>query len=298
MELRHLRYFVVLAEELHFGRAARRLFIAQPPLSQQIRQLEEELEVPLFRRTNRRVELTDAGQAFLREARHILVQVEEAKMLAQRTARGEMGELSLGFVSSAILELLPRLLYAYRERYPHIHVTLYEMRRDELIAALFSGQIQLGMLRPAIHSTELAAEVIQRESVLVALPAKHPLAARETIPLIELRNETFVMLPRHWGSSFYDLIISLCQSAGFSPNVTQEAGETHTIIALVSANIGVAIVPASAQFVHSRSVVYRHLEGNEPQIEMAMAWRVDNHSPVVQAFLELVREETRLSSDA
>jgi DNA-binding transcriptional LysR family regulator len=163
MELRHLRYFVAVAEELHFGRAAKRLYIAQPPLSQQIHQLEEELEVSLFKRTNRRVELTDAGQAFLGEAYKILAQVEQAKLLAQRTARGEVGKLALGFVSSAAFELLPRLLYAYREQYPQIHVSLHEMEKDQQIAALFSRQLQVGLLRPPVDSSELCSEIILRE---------------------------------------------------------------------------------------------------------------------------------------
>lgn len=290
MELRHLRYFVTVAEELHFGRAAKRLYIAQPPLSQQIHQLEEELGVSLFKRTNRRVELTDAGQAFLDEAYKILAHVEQAKLLAQQTARGEIGKLALGFVSSAAFELLPRLLSAYRQQHPHIHVSLHEMEKDEQIAALFARQIQVGLLRPAIESSELCSEIILREPLLLALPAQHPLVSKAQISIQDLVNETFVLQPRHWTFGLYDRVMSLCYSAGFSPNVKQEAADTYLIIGLVAANMGISLVPASAQSLRSLGVVYRQLEGDTTQIEMAMVWRRDDHSPVVEAFLELARQ--------
>ena len=291
MELRHLRYFVAVAEELHFGRAAKRLYIAQPPLSQQIQQLEEELGVSLFKRTNRRVELTDAGQAFLDEAYKILAHVEQAKLLVQRTARGEIGKLALGFVSSAAFELLPRLLSAYREQHPQIHVSLHEMEKDEQIAALFAKQIQVGLLRPTVDSAELCSEIILQEPLLLALPAQHPLVSKAQISIQDLANETFVLQPRHWTLGLYDRIMSLCHSAGFSPNVKQEAADTYLIIGLVAANMGISLVPASAQFLRSQGVVYRPLEGDITQIEMAMVWRRDDHSPVVEAFLELARQE-------
>ena len=291
MELRHLRYFVMVADELHFGRAAQRLFIAQPPLSQQIRQLEEELEVELFVRTSRKVALTEAGQAFLKEAQAILARVDQAKLLAQRTARGEVGELSLGFTNSAAFELLPRLLSAYRERYPHIHVTLQELKKDEQINALHTGRVQMAILRPMVTSVELSSEIIQREPLLLVLPSNHPLVQKEQVAIQDLAQETFVMLPRYWSSTFYDQIISLCYSAGFSPEVTQEAAEIHTIVGLVAANIGISLVPASTQFLRSRGVVYRRLQGDTSEVEMALAWRHDDHSPVVAAFLSLAREE-------
>ena len=291
MELRHLRYFVAVAEELHFGRAAKRLYIAQPPLSLQIQQLEEELGVSLFKRTNRRVELTDAGQAFLDEAYKILAHVEQAKLLAQRAARGEIGKLALGFVSSAAFELLPHLLSAYREQHPQIHVSLHEMEKDEQIAALFARQIQVGLLRPPVDSSELYSEIILREPLLLALPAQHPLVSKAQISILDLANETFVLQPRHWTLGLYDHVMNLCHLANFSPNVKQEAADTYLIIGLVAANMGISLVPASAQSLRSQGVVYRPLEGDITQIEMAMIWRRDDHSPVVEAFLELARQE-------
>ncbi len=291
MELRHLRYFVAVAEELHFGRAAKRLYIAQPPLSQQIQQLEEELGVSLFKRTNRSVELTNAGQAFLDEAYKILAHVEQAKLLALRTARGELGKLALGFVSSAAFELLPHLLSAYREQHPQIHVSLHEMEKDEQIAALFARQIQVGLLRPPVDSSELYSEIILREPLLLALPAQHPLVSKAQISILDLANETFVLQPRHWTLGLYDHVMNLCHLANFSPNVKQEAADTYLIIGLVAANMGISLVPASAQSLRSQGVVYRPLEGDITQIEMAMIWRRDDHSPVVEAFLELARQE-------
>jgi DNA-binding transcriptional LysR family regulator len=291
MELRHLRYFVAVAEELHFGRAAKRLYIAQPPLSQQIQQLEEELGVSLLKRTNRRVELTDAGRAFLDEAYKILAHIEQAKLLAQRTARGEIGKLALGFVSSAAFELLPRLLSTYREQHPKIHVSLHEMEKDEQIAALFARQIQVGLLRPPVDSSELCSEIILREPLLLALPAQHPLVSKAQISIQDLANETFVLQPRHWTLGLYDRIMNLCHSTGFSPSVKQEAADTYLIIGLVAANMGISLVPASVQSLRSQGVVYRPLEGDTTQIEMAMVWRRDDCSPAVEAFLQLARQE-------
>lgn len=292
MELRHLRYFVAVAEELHFGRAAKRLIMAQPPLSQQIQQLEEELAVVLLTRTHRRVELTDAGQAFLVEAYKILDHVEQAKSLAQRTARGEIGKLAVGFVSSAAFELLPRLLATYHEMHPQIHISLHEMEKDEQIAALFAKQIQIGLSRPPIASAELCSEIILREPLLLALPLQHPLVGKAQITIQDLVNETFVLQPRHWTLGLYDHVMNLCHAAGFSPNVKQEAADTYLIVGLVATNMGISFMPASAQSLRSQGVIYRRLEGNTTQIEMAMVWRRDDCSPTVKAFLNLARQET------
>jgi DNA-binding transcriptional LysR family regulator len=237
------------------------------------------------------VELTDAGRAFLDEAYKILAHIEQAKLLAQRTARGEIGKLALGFVSSAAFELLPRLLSTYREQHPKIHVSLHEMEKDEQIAALFAKQIQVGLLRPPVDSSELCSEIILREPLLLALPAQHPLVSKAQISIQDLANETFVLQPRHWTLGLYDRVMNLCHSENFSPSVKQEAADTYLIIGLVAANMGISLVPASVQSLRSQGVVYRPLEGDTTQIEMAMVWRRDDHSPVVEAFLELARHE-------
>ena len=225
------------------------------------------------------------------EAYKILAHVEQAKLLALRTARGELGKLALGFVSSAAFELLPHLLSAYREQHPQIHVSLHEMEKDEQIAALFARQIQVGLLRPPVDSSELYSEIILREPLLLALPAQHPLVSKAQISILDLANETFVLQPRHWTLGLYDHVMNLCHLANFSPNVKQEAADTYLIIGLVAANMGISLVPASAQSLRSQGVVYRPLEGDITQIEMAMIWRRDDHSPVVEAFLELARQE-------
>ncbi len=298
MELRHLRYFVVVAEELHFGRAAARLHIAQPPLSQQIHQLEAELGVPLFQRTTRRVTLTDAGRLFLEDARRILAQVEQAKQSARRAQRGELGRLVVGFVGSAASDVLPILLRAYRDRYAEVEVVLREMDTAEGLAALEAGTIQAGILRPPIDDPSLACEVIRREPFVVALPKQHPLAQRAPIALPDLAGEPFILFPRRWGSGLYDNVISHCHQAGFSPRVVQEATEMSTIVGLVAAGIGISLVPASVALLRTAGVVYRALGESGLMAEMAVVWRRDEQSPVLDAFLEVARRTVSVSPAA
>ncbi len=290
MELRHLEYFVAVAEELHFGRAAQRLHIAQPPLSQQIRRLEEELGVQLFYRTKRRVQLTEAGQAFLQEARLTLAQAEQAVRVARRAGRGELGQLTIGFVGSAGYGTLPHILKVFRERFPDVHLVLREFPSAQQVQALRNARIQLGFLRSPARDRGLVFEEIQREPLLVALPEKHPLAGQARIPLQALGGESFIIFPHQLGPAFYDQIITLCQQAGFSPNVAQEAIEMQTIVSLVAAEIGVALVPASMRHWQRVGVVYRPLEGESAMTAITMAWRKDDTSPVLHAFLSVVRE--------
>src|SRR5579875_998382 len=193
MELRHLRYFVAVAEELHFGRAAARLMIVQPSLSQQIRQLEDELGFPLLRRTKRSVELTDAGRVFLAEARDVLARVQSAKYAAQRANRGEVGRLVVGYISSSAFDLLPVLLRAYRERFPDVEVTLRELNTQEQVRALEEGHIHVGLLRLPISTPLINIEVVRREPIVCALPEEHPLASLERIPVALLGPEPVVM---------------------------------------------------------------------------------------------------------
>ena len=289
MEMRHLRYFVAVAEELHFGHAAVRLHMAQPPLSLQIRQLEEELGVPLLRRTKRKVELTDGGAAFLPEARRILVAVEGAKEAARRAHRGESGRLVIGFVTSAAAEVLPTVLRAHRERYPAVEMTLRELTVGEALQALERGTIGVGLLRPPVGSAALAYEVIRREPFVVALPERHPLAAHGTLALAALAGQPFILFPRHWGSGLYDQVISHCMAAGFSPDVVQEATEMTTIVGIVAAGIGISLVPAPVALLRTAGVAYRPLIAPGLLGELAMAWRRDETSGVVAAFLATAR---------
>jgi DNA-binding transcriptional LysR family regulator len=290
MELRHLRYFVTVAEELHFGRAAARLAIVQPSLSQQIRQLEDELGFPLLYRTRRSVELTDAGKVFLTEARNVLAQVQEAKRTAKRAYLGEVGRLVVGYISSSTYDLLPMMLRVYRERYPNVEVALRELTTQEQLRALEVESIQVGLLRLPISAPMMNVEVVRREPIVCVLPEEHPLAVCERIAMHRLADEPFVLQSGQRGAGYYVQLMKLCLAAGFSPNVIQEVTEMHTIVSLVAAGMGVSLVPLSARNIRSQGVVYRELEGAATLTEMAVAWPRDSRSEIVQNFLMVARE--------
>jgi DNA-binding transcriptional LysR family regulator len=291
MELRHLRYFVAVAEELHFGRAASRLFIVQPSLSQQIRQLEEELGFSLLKRTKRSVELTDAGRVFFVSAQNILAQVQEAKRAAKRAYRGEVGRLVVGYISSSTYDLLPAMLRAYRERFPHVEVALRELTTPAQVKALEENELQIGLLRLPISTPLVNVEVVRREPIVCVLPEEHPLAVHESIALPMLAHEPFVLQSRQHGGGYYVQLMKVCLAAGFSPNVVQEVTETHTIVGLVAAGIGISLVPQSIHNIRSEGIVYRELEGTTTMTEIALAWRRDaQHSAIVQNFLTVARE--------
>jgi DNA-binding transcriptional LysR family regulator len=290
MELRHLRYFVAVAEELHFGRAAVRLSIVQPSLSQQIRQLEDELGFPLLRRTKRSVELTDAGKAFFTASQHVLAEVQEAKRIAQRAYRGEVGRLVVGYISSSTYDLLPLILRVYRERFPHVEVALRELTTQEQVRALEEEQIHIGLLRLPISTAIIRFDVVGREPIVCVLPEEHPLAVYEKIPPSMLADEPFVLQPPQRGSGYYVQLMKLCLASGFTPNVIQEVSEMHTIVSLVAAGMGVSLVPLSTQNLRSQGVVYRELEGGTMMTEMAVAWKRDARSTIMQNFLTVARE--------
>ncbi|EFH82587.1 LysR family transcriptional regulator [Ktedonobacter racemifer] len=292
MELRHLRYFVAVAEELHFGRAATRLSIMQPSLSQQIQQLEDELGFPLFRRTKRSVELTDAGSVFLDAARKVLLQVQEAKQAAQRAHRGEAGRLVIGYISSSTYDVLPLMLRLFRERFPQVEVALRELTTHEQLRALEEGAIQIGLIRLPINAPWVSVQVVRREPIVCVLPERHPLAAHERIPGTLLAQEPFVLQSRQQGSGYHVYLMKLCLGYGFTPNVVQEVTQMHAIVGMVAAGIGVSLVPLSTQNIRSQGVVYRELEGEAPITEVAVAWRSDAHSRLIQNFLSVAREAT------
>jgi len=292
MELRHLRYFVAVAEELHFSRAAARLHIAQPPLSQQIRHLERELGVALFSRTRRRVELTAAGRAFLEESRRVLGQAERAARIAQRVGGGEVGQLAIGFVPSADLDLLPRVLGAWHARFPDVELDLQTLLPAAQLEALLGGSIQVGMVRLPAAAPGLVVELIESEPLVAVLPARHRLARRAEVELAELAGDTILTFPRHVAPGYYDVLISACRGAGFTPRVFHP-GSMQTNLALVSAGLGVSLLPASIQNLRRAGVVYRPLAAPVPVVELAVVWRRDERSPVVPAFLDVVRAVAR-----
>jgi len=289
MELRHLRYFVAVAEELHFGRAAARLRIAQPPLSQQIRQLEHELGATLFTRTNRRVELTPAGRAFLDEAQRVLAQAEQAVRTAQRASRGEIGRLAIGFTPSADLDLLPRVLKAWTARFPYVEIELHTLLPTAQVEALRDERIQIGFLRLPVDASGLVVEPIAREPLLVALPRAHRQARATRVRLADLAGDTMILFPSHVAPEYHDVLLGACRRAGFTPKVLHP-GSMQTNLGLVSAGLGVALLPASIRNLRRRGVVYRPLAPPVPEVEMAISYRRDERSAVLAAFLDVLRE--------
>jgi DNA-binding transcriptional LysR family regulator len=287
VELRHLRYFVAVAEELHFRRAAERLHMSQPPLSQQIRALEEELGVELLERSRRRVELTPAGAAFYARARDILAAVEDASRLVRRVHRGEVGRLSVGFVGSSMYSIVPEVLGRFVARYEAVDLHLRELTTAAQLRQLESGQIDVGFIRPASDRPGLTLETVQREPMVVALPESHRLAAEPIVGLDQLAGETLVLLGRDESPGVHD---SLAAMTELIRGDVQEVREMQTVIALVRAGVGISLVPGSLRALAREGVVYRELPDGGPTVALAMAWRTGDRSPVLAAFQEVARE--------
>lgn len=294
MELRHLRYFVAVAEELHFGRAAERLGISQPPLSQQIQALEEELGARLLERTNRRVALTEVGRLFLAEARQVLAQSDKAVQLARRAQRGEIGELKIGFTSSApFTSTIPRSIFAFRQAYPAVHLELLEMSSRQVVAALQERRVQVGVIRPLALPEGMDRTELFREPLVAVLRADHPLAQGRDggIGLAELAEEPFVYFPVSFGTGLYDQLLELTRQAGFTPRIAQEAGEAMTIIGLVAAGLGVSVLPASFRRMRIDGVVFLELLDPGATSAVWLVRRSRERSPQALAFVELLTRE-------
>jgi DNA-binding transcriptional LysR family regulator len=290
MELRHLRYFVTVAEELNFRRAAQRLYMEQPPLSRQIRQLEEEIDVELFHRTKRGVTLTEAGQAFLEQARLTLSQAEQAVQAAKQADKTKRASLTVGFSICAFSRVLPEIVQAFRQGFPDIDVNLIEIPTPSQVQALMANEIEIGFLHLPINQDELMTETLLREPVMVVLPETHPLAALPSVSLRSLANEPFVLFPRHIKPEFYEHIMSACQQAGFQPKVVQEVTPPDVAVSFVGAGAGVSLVAAGYQNKQSSGVVFRTLEEPTAVLEIGVAWRQGNSSPVLSSFLNIVRK--------
>lgn len=273
IELRHLRYFIAVAEELHFGRAAARLRISQPPLSQQIQILEEQIGARLLARTNRSVNLTAAGQQFLIDARQILSQVDAAAARAARLHQGETGELRIGFTSSApFIKAVSDSLSRFRKRYPDVHLQMREVNTREQIVPLNEGELELGLMRNTRLPDTLNWTLILREPLLAMVHRDHPLASSRSISLTQLAQEPFVFFDPHVGTGLYDDIIGLLRRYSIVPYITQEVGEAMTIIGLVSAGLGVSILPASFQRIRLSDVVWLPIDEPEAQSELWLVW--------------------------
>jgi len=293
IELRHLRYFIAVAEELHFGRAAARLHISQPPLSQQIQALERELGgLKLLERNQRRVALTEAGQQFLLQSYAVLESVQNAVSIAHRTGRGETGILRIGFTGSMpFTRVMPRLIRDFREAYPGVQLRLEELPSINQVELLLKGSLDVGFTRRLTNAPFEKVETYRllEERLVVALPAGHALAEKSAITIPMLADEKFVMYARPLGAGLYDQIISMCLAAGFSPNVAQEARHMPTIIGLVSAGVGIGIVSPAMRQMRVPNVVYRKLKAAGSKTEVLLVSRHGENSVLVINFFRLAR---------
>lgn len=289
-DFRQLRYFVAVAEELSFTRAALRLHLSQPPLSQQIQALERDLGVRLLDRNKRHVALTEPGQLFLEQAREILAKADEARSQMAAAAAGYIGQLRLAYtVSVSFHPSLPQTLLRYGQIAPNVRVQLCEMYTQAQFAALLAGQIDVGFVRDEPSRAQDAAHiqltVVDREPLLIALPDGHPLAQRSSLRLIELAADTFVSQPRELAATLYDRLVTLAATAGFVPMTGQHAQQINGLLALVAAGLGLALVPASMRVVRLAGVSYVPLEDANAYMLLAVASRADDHSPALQQFL-------------
>ena len=291
MDLRRLRYFVVVAEEQNFSRAAERLHMAQPPLSDQIKRLEEALQVRLFDRSRRGARLTEAGELLLTEARRLLAQADQTAEMVRRVGSGKVGRLTLGFVHSASNSTLPPVLYRFRECYPDVQLYLQEMNPDWLVAGLHEGRIDVSFFYLPFQDGALAHKPVSREPLVVALPETHEMAAEKEVDLRDLADQPFVMPARWRMPGLHGKVVEACREAGFEPEAVQkEVWLMQTIVALVAGGMGVALVPASLRNLPRAGVVYRAVRNLSPTVEMGVVWRRNEDSPVVGSFLGVVDE--------
>jgi DNA-binding transcriptional LysR family regulator len=290
MELRHLRYYVALANELHFRRAAEELHITQPALSLQIRLLEEELGVQLLRRTKREVRLTSAGAVFLQHARGLLSDAESAVLAAQRAQRGETGELAVSFAPDLAYELLPFVIKTYLRRWPGVRLVLREFWSVEQVGALHSRQVHLAILHPPIDQRGLTIRTILRERFVAALPARHPLTKRHNVLLADLASEPWLRLPRPTSPGVADPMREIFRAGGFEPNVVEESAQISTLLGMVAAGIGVCVLPPAVRRMRFRGVAYRRLTRGGPELETAVAWLADAELPTVRPFVDILDE--------
>ncbi|BBZ11757.1 LysR family transcriptional regulator [Mycobacterium branderi] len=288
MELRHLRSFVVLAEELHFGRAAERLHIAQSPLSQQIQRLERQVGVQLFDRNRRKVELTEAGSAMLGPAREALRQADLAADAARAAAAGESGTLRVGFLASAAMEMLPRIVPRWRVTSPRARLELVEGASREHIAAVRQQRLDVAFVRPPTDAADLDVATVWHEPVVAALPASQAISRRQPLHLGDLAGEEFVLFPHDSAPEFHDDLVGACRRAGFVPDVVHECSAMPTVVGLVAAGIGVSLVPRSISSIGVDGVVYRDIIGMPVEAHIAMVVMAANSRPLVRSFTDTV----------
>lgn len=286
---RRLRVFLTVARELHFSRAADRLHLSQPALSQQVRALERDLGVPLFTRTSRRVELTAAGEALVQAAPRVLYESERAVDAARQAAQGISGQLSIGSVRTGLASVVPQVMREFTRSHPRLRFDVVQMDTALQLRALVDGSIDVGIVRAAAPTERLEIETLASEPLMLVLPADHALVGDDPIDPAALRDELFVSWPRHLGADFADIVVAFCREHGFSPSVVSEGGDIDTQLALVAAGFGVSLQPAFYAGACPEGVVFRPLSGPTPQVALQMAWRRDHPAPVVVQFIETAR---------
>lgn len=287
MELRHLKYFVAVAEELHFGKAAARVHVAQPPLSRQIRQLEEELGIELFKRTKRSVELTDAGRVFLKEVYNVLESLERGISKTRLASRGEAGWLSIGSIGSANYVVLPPILREFRRVYPEVELILHSLESTEQNQMLLEKRVDISFARFSKPGKGLVFETVYREELVAALPPGHPLARRKAINLADLKNEPFILFPT-LPSAHAEFTLQSFADQGLSPKIIQTVKEMYIALGLVAAGIGVTLVPSSIKGTQQKGIVYVDIKKPAPILELTIGYREENDSPVLKRFIETV----------
>lgn len=304
MELRQLRYFIAVAEELHFTRAALRMHIGQPPLSHAIQMLEEDIGAQLFERTKRSVRLTAAGQLFLQDARRIIALTESACEVARKAARGETGELRIGFTfSTPFTALFSNVIHRYREKYPEVNLIFRELSTNRQLEEVEKQQLDLGFIRPPNGASEetvklnnLRMNILRRDPLMVVLPTTHALGKKKKIALKELAHESFIMYPHQAGTGIYPQIMRLCQAQGFVPKVAHEVGEASTIIGLVAASCGISILPGSFDRLQMEGVCYRPLSDSDAMTSLLLVRPKNDSNPLIEAFSGLAMKLAQLKN--
>jgi DNA-binding transcriptional LysR family regulator len=293
IELRHLRYFLAVAEELNFGRAAQRLNITQPSLSRQIQNLEKQLDIILFERNQRQIQLTASGQIFLVEVEQILARFDQGIRVAKRASRGEIGRLTVGFQGSSVYDIIPISIKLFRDAFPKVEIIMQHMTTSEQVMAMVENNLDVGFVIPPIADADLEVEILLQEPVVLALPENHPLAIQAEISITALAEEPLVLASHDRGCGLHEQIFDIYQKAGLRPNVVCAAREMQVMLGFVAAGIGIALLPSHVKNFHRTNVVYRVLIPEAPIAGLAIAWKSKNISPVLSAFLEIVRNSSK-----
>lgn len=295
LELRHLHAFIAIAEERHFGKAARRLRVAQPALSQQLQRMEALLSVKLFKRTSRNVELTEAGAALLPNARALLADAARAETLTKRAALGEVGSIRMAFIASGAFAILPDILSRFRKAFPDVAIEFYDGPLEAPIDRLENGSLDVAIVRDPEPDHRVRARTLLKERICAVLPTTHPLAGRKRIDVSALAEDNFVMFPRLRAPRLFDKLVGLCDQAGFAPRIVSEAAEWQVLASLVAANVGVTLAPESVRRMPREGVSYVALTSNERLANLTLLYSVDRVTPVTTAFIQIARDAVAAS---